>query len=399
MFVRPPYSEVDASPAAGLKTTEHLRLPKLADGAEPASLPPDDDARVVQLRSFCVLDSNKDPRFDRITRLTSELLDVPIVLVSLVDTSREWFKSAVGTDLSEIARAHGFCAHALLLPDNEVMKIVDTLEDTRFATHPFVAGGPKLRFYCGAPIVSASGHTLGMLCVHDTKPRPDFDFAKMRVLAQLAAIVMDEIDFNRIETERAILVAELSHRVKNVLSVVKSVAQISARGNAAAAPFVAAFSERLSAMAAAQDQLLGTDGKDVDLGKVVMAVVAAHQHQAQNSGRIVLQLPKLALDASFAQSVALLVHELLTNAIKYGALNDANGHVDFTAERRAIGGIPSVAFTWRETGGPAPLPPSATGFGHRLLEMVVRQKQGTVDLDWQPTGLVCRFAFPEHPKI
>ncbi len=93
MFVRPPYSEVDASPAAGLKTTKHLRLPKLADGTEPASLPPDDDARVAQLRSFCVLDSNKDPRFDRITRLTSELLDVPIVLVSLVDTSREWFKS------------------------------------------------------------------------------------------------------------------------------------------------------------------------------------------------------------------------------------------------------------------------------------------------------------------
>ena len=190
-----------------------LTLDKLSDGTVPAGTPCDDAERVDQLRHYCILDTGSDPRFDRITTLVSKLLVMPIVLVSLVDEAREWFKSKVGTEIAEILRDHGFCSHALHLEGRDVLTIADTLSDARFATHPYVVGGPQLRFYAGAPLITASGHKIGMLCVHDMKPRPDFGVEHEHILSQFAGIVMDEIDFHRIESERAILIGELSHRV------------------------------------------------------------------------------------------------------------------------------------------------------------------------------------------
>jgi two-component sensor histidine kinase len=366
---------------------------KLADGSVPAAKPYDDTDRVGQLRHYCILDTGKDARFDRLTTLTAQLLDVPIVLVSLVDESREWFKSTVGTGIAEIKREHGFCAHALLLDGPTPLTVGDALLDGRFATHPFVVGGPKLRFYAGAPLISANGHKIGMLCVHDVKPRPDFGAKQEHILSQLAGIVMDEIDFHRIESERSLLVGELSHRVKNLIGVVSSVAKLSARGNPEAQPFLESFSSRLVAMSTAHDKLVAGDWKGADLRDVVASVVAAHLDINETS--IVLDIPSLVIDASFAQTFALLVHELLTNAIKYGALKGAAGRVTFSATRAKANGGSVIEFEWRETGGPPAVAPQSPGFGHRLLDMAVRQKGGTVKLDWKPEGLVCRFTFAE----
>ena len=99
---------------------DDLTLDKRTDGAVPARKPRDDVERVDHLRQFCILDTGSDPRFDRITQLVSELLVMPIVLVSLVDEAREWFKSKVGTEIAEILRDHGFCSHALHLEGNGI---------------------------------------------------------------------------------------------------------------------------------------------------------------------------------------------------------------------------------------------------------------------------------------
>ena len=365
------------------------RLPKRADGAEPAAKPDNDAQRLEEVRRFCILDSGADPRFDRLTRLTSELLDMPVVLVTLIDEAREWFKSTVGTEIAEIPRDLGFCGHAMLLDGNATLTVVDALQDQRFSTHPFVVDGPKLRFYAGAPLVTVNGHKLGMLCLHDVKPRPDFGAAQERILAQLAGIVMDEIDFHRIESERKLLIGELSHRVKNVLSLVQSVAQLSGRGNAAAKNFVTTFSERLSAMASAHDRLVTTDWNEAGLKDIVLGVLEAHQNIDKT--RITVDMPNLSIDPQFSQTLALLVHELVTNAIKHGALSVPAGRVTFTAVRV---GQKGVEFSWTELGGPKASAPSGTGFGLKLLNLAVRQRNGTVTSNWETTGLVCCFSMP-----
>ncbi len=375
-----------SEPGAGHANS--MVYPKLPDGSVPAAIPADEEQRLVSLRSFCILDTTKDPRFDRITRLAAELLDVPVVLLSLVDAARQWFKSTVGTGITEIERNHGFCAHAILLDAREPMVVPDTLDDARFATHPFVIGEPMLRFYAGAPLVSAQGRKIGTLCVHDVKPRHDFDDRALRILSQLADIAMDEIEFFHAESERELLVGELSHRVKNSFALIGSVAEISSRGHPGAAEFVGAFRNRLHAMSAAHDRLVSSDWSSVDLAELVDSVLTVHQDDTKN--RIQIELPDLPLDTQSAQTLALLLHELLTNAVKYGALSVPSGMVFLVGTSDGVA-APNVRFEWRESGGPPAVAPARTGFGMTMLNLSSRQNGGAVAFDWRGDGLICRF--------
>ena len=94
---------------------------------------------------------------------------MPVALVTLVDEDRQWFKSCVGTTECETSREVSFCAHALKRKD--VMVVPDALADPRFADNPMVVGGPRVRFYAGAPLHILGGHCIGTLCIIDNRPR------------------------------------------------------------------------------------------------------------------------------------------------------------------------------------------------------------------------------------
>lgn len=134
-----------------------------------APLPPNESARLALLRALQLLDSDPEEIFDRVTRLLARVLDVPIALVSLIDSERQWFKSRCGLDASETSRDLAFCAHAIL--DTKPLVVADAREDLRFFDNPLVTDGPKIRFYAGVPLFSAEGLGLGTLCAIDTKPR------------------------------------------------------------------------------------------------------------------------------------------------------------------------------------------------------------------------------------
>lgn len=162
-------------------------------------LPPDEAQRLATLRGLNLLDTPAEERFDRLTRLAKRLFGVPIVLISLVDAHRQWFKSCVGLDMSETPREISFCGHAILA--DEIFLIPDATQDPRFADNPLVTGEPHIRFYAGCPLSVGVGGRLGTLCLIDTEPRQmgADDLALLRDLArmaeqELAAVQMATLD-------------------------------------------------------------------------------------------------------------------------------------------------------------------------------------------------------------
>jgi len=125
--------------------------------------------RLDALYRMELLDSPSEEAFDRITRLVRSMLETPIVLVSLIDEDRQWFKSNQGLDASETPRNVAFCDHTIRKP--KPMIVEDAHLDERFADIPFVTGEPGIRFYAGVPLRTRDGHNVGTLCAIDLKPR------------------------------------------------------------------------------------------------------------------------------------------------------------------------------------------------------------------------------------
>jgi PAS domain S-box-containing protein len=154
-------------------------------------LPPEETERQAALERTGLLDTEPEERFDRYTRMARKAFRVPIALVSLVDKSRQWFKSCQGLEASETSRDISFCGHAIL--GSGILIIEDTLEDPRFAENPLVTEAPNIRFYAGAPIHNSEGFRLGTLCLIDKTPR-SFDKEDQSLLREIADCVEEEIN-------------------------------------------------------------------------------------------------------------------------------------------------------------------------------------------------------------
>ncbi len=155
-----------------------------------AQLPPDEERRLQALHALAILDTRPEERFDRVTRIASAALGVPIALVSLVDQDRQWFKSHHGLEAQETPRDAAICAH--VVHQRTEMIVPDTLLDDRFADNPLVAGGPRIRFYAGAPLILDDGSCIGTFCVVDTRPR-ELSAADRVTLRDLRDLALAEI--------------------------------------------------------------------------------------------------------------------------------------------------------------------------------------------------------------
>lgn len=166
----------------------------------------DEKQRLEILQQYKVLDTPREHAFERIAALAKLIFDVPVVLISLVDENRQWFKSAIGFDASETPRDQAFCNETIR--SDEVLVISNAEQDLRTAKNPLVTGEPFIRFYAGAPLISPDRARLGSLCVIDRAPR-EFSEREQEILATLASLAMDELSLRR-KTERDWLTGAVS---------------------------------------------------------------------------------------------------------------------------------------------------------------------------------------------
>ncbi len=161
------------------------------------TLPYDEEKRLAAVRSLHVLDTPSEERFDRITRLATELFSVPISFVALVDEARVWLKSRQGLTCTEIPRADSFCAHAIVSPEKQMI-VADASLDERFHDNPLVNGDEGLRFYAGQPLLSPEGLALGTFCIADRVGHTfsDEHRAALRDLAKMAEAELTTAELN-----------------------------------------------------------------------------------------------------------------------------------------------------------------------------------------------------------
>ena len=157
-----------------------------------AKLPANEVARLAALRALGVLDSPVEAEFDALVKVASTVCDVPISLISLVDSDRQWFKANVGLPgARETPRDIAFCSHAM--HGEEIFEVPNAMADARFADNPLVTQSPGIRFYAGAPIRLSSGHLVGTLCVIDRVPRK-LTPAQREILGQLSIVAAKALE-------------------------------------------------------------------------------------------------------------------------------------------------------------------------------------------------------------
>jgi hypothetical protein len=168
-----------------------------------AIVPSSEAERLAAVRRYDILDTPPDESFDRVTRLATRLLDVPVALVSIVDADREWFKAQRGLDrrFDEIDRNRALCAMPIAL--GKPYALADVSTEPRAARNPMIMADPTLRAYAAVPLTSHDGHDIGTLCVLDRSVRT-FTEQELADLGDLAAMLMRELEL-RLSARRALL--------------------------------------------------------------------------------------------------------------------------------------------------------------------------------------------------
>jgi two-component sensor histidine kinase len=256
-------------------------------------------------------------------------------------------------------------------------------------------GSPPIPELLLVPLQAKDAAPLGALWVVG-KGGGHFDSGHARSIGELAAFAA--IALRMIQTEERLndalkiqetFATEMSHRVKNLFALVENMMRLSARGAVNKEDLVAKFTGRLHALADANALVrrgldhLPWDG--ADFAEIITRILLPH-----DEGRSNVRGPALSVGERATNSLALLFHELATNAAKYGALSADQGavEIEWDADEK------DLRLQWRETGGPVTAPPDKQGYGTRLVNVTLQQLGGKIDYDWRAEGLVARMQLP-----
>jgi two-component sensor histidine kinase len=212
-------------------------------------------------------------------------------------------------------------------------------------------------------------------------------------LYRLIAAATAQHDANKILiAQNDLVLGESRHRLKNLITIIGALAKNSRRPNETSIEaYLTRFLGRLHALGEAADQVLARRHADVEIGELITATLKPFMSEKR---RLSLSGPRFLVSAQTGGSLALAVHELATNALKYGALSQPTGTVQLSWALRAEGSGQRLVMDWREAGGPSVRPPTEEGFGTRLIRTTAaNEKEASVELSFAATGLVCTISF------
>ncbi len=286
----------------------------------------------------------------------------------------------------------------------------DILNDPRYGRNAPYNGMPQghlpVRSYLAVPVKSRSGEVMGGLFFGHPEPGR-FTARHEELLIGVAGQAAIGIDNARLydaaqreiaerreaEKHRELLINELNHRVKNTLATVQSIAAQSLRTSAVEAEVRTRIDARLIAWSDAHNLLTEHNWEGATLNRVVE--MALRPHRSDREQRFEVHGPEVHLSPKTALAIAMGLHELATNAIKYGALSNEAGQVRLRWEVGAPQGEQRLHMVWSETGGPPVTPPSRKGFGSRLIERgLAAELGGSVELAYPASGVVCTIDTP-----
>jgi two-component sensor histidine kinase len=211
-----------------------------------------------------------------------------------------------------------------------------------------------------------------------------------RVERIMFGIFIDVTGRKQAEEGRELLAGEMSHRVKNLLAIASGLTAISSRSTSTTSDMARELTQRLTALGRAHDLVRPVPGQTevaaALLGDLLTVLLAPYDDLGAFSGRIRVSVPRMSVGESAATILALIVHELATNSLKYGALSVATGILDVSCSAQDE----AVTIVWTESGGPqVKAPTAAPGYGSKLVNRsVTGQLRGEIAYDWAKDGLV-----------
>ncbi len=337
------------------------------------------------------MDSEEEEDFNRVTRLAQALVGCDICLVTLVDDQRQFFKSSLG--LPEDVRAarqtplsYSFCK--IVVATEQPLMVEDARADARVASNPAIRELDVIS-YLGIPIMGPEGEALGSFCAIDRRPRvwSDAEQAAMRdfthLLENVIKVRIHARDAIRAATSNAVLAHEYNHRIKNSYAVSAGLVRAAGRNADSIEALVRDCADRFASLGRAQDLIIG-EHETTDLGNVVAAVLKPFACD----GNCGIDGPRITLAAAQVTPLALLLHELATNSIKYGALRDGR---EVKVNWRSV--AHEASLVWLEPTG-RPEDEGVVGFGTKVLEIATRQLAGRMARGYADGVLHVEMTFP-----
>jgi PAS domain S-box-containing protein len=216
-----------------------------------------------------------------------------------------------------------------------------------------------------------------------------------RELAGWVGTSTDIHDIRMLQDEQKVLLTELQHRSRNVLAVVQALARQSMRSSRSLQEFAPTFESRLRALSRVQGLLARSDREPVPLRELIEAELKAHGDGAAHPGKVSIEGPPVMLPATSVQALALALHELATNAVKYGALHGPAGKLSVRWDLESRGAQQRAHLHWSETGIAIPEVPKRRGYGTEMIERALPYQLGTkTKLEFKQTGVFCEITVP-----
>ncbi|MBJ7262733.1 MAG: ATP-binding protein [Burkholderiaceae bacterium] len=355
-------------------------------------------ARLDALRSYGILDTPREPAFDEIVAFAAALCAAPVSVVNLIEDRRQWFKAEVGLGIRETPLDVSICKHVVLQPGLTI--IPDLRDDNRMSENPLVKGDQGFHFYAGYSLTTPAGHGIGTLCVLDRRPR-HLSPLQQQGLTTLANQVMAQMALRRALNEQAqlleqkeMLLTEVNHRNKNNLQLIVSLIDLQARRltDDAARAALTNTSQRVRSIASVHDQLYRAEQAEAVDAATYLATIVDGMKAAAGNVSFSTDFDRVMMRFDDAFPLALIVNEMVTNALKYAFAANATGQVDVSLK---VAGR-QVVLTVADDGYGLPAQfdsRNSRSLGMKIIHSLARQLNASVEFQSPGKGLTCRMVF------